>query len=432
MPSHKGQHSSENIKREIYAIMRELKDPRISEGFISIVKIDMFKDMSGCKVYVSAMEGLERAKKAVKGLQSASGYIRKEIGSRLRLKYVPTIEFQATDSVEYGVNILKKINSIKAEDKEKTLAQTAEILREMDNIIILTHHYPDGDTLGSAYGLCRALQKLGKKAKVLHSKTIAKKYRFLEEYEEKQEFEPQNVVSVDIADTELLDEEFKEYSNKIDLCIDHHISNKRYAKALLLESDSASTAEIIYKVVCELGVEVDKEIANCIYTGLSTDTGCFKYSNVTPQTHKIAAQLMEHGAEVSKLNKIFFDTKLKEMVELEKMIYEDIRYYFQYRCALVCVTLDMMKKAGVDESELEGIASIPRSIEGIQIGLTIREKADGFHKISVRTVEGLDASKVCKVYGGGGHACTGGCTIKGRLETVKDEILMTVREVYGW
>lgn len=119
MSNHRGEHSSESIKREIYAIIRELKDPRVQNKFISIVKIDMSKDKSSCKVYVSAMEGLQAAKEAVEGLKSASGYIKKEIGSRLRLRYIPTIIFQATDSIEYAANISETINKLKEKDKNE-------------------------------------------------------------------------------------------------------------------------------------------------------------------------------------------------------------------------------------------------------------------------------------------------------------------------
>ena len=121
MSSHKGQHSIESIKREIYAIMRELKDPRVQNGFISIVKIDMSKDKSRCRVYVSAMEGLEVAKQAVEGLQSACGYIKREIGNRLRLRYVPSITFQATDSIEYAASISETLNKLKERNENEII-----------------------------------------------------------------------------------------------------------------------------------------------------------------------------------------------------------------------------------------------------------------------------------------------------------------------
>ena len=108
MPSHRSEHNYENIKREITAIIRELKDPRLQSGFISIVKISASHDASSCRVFVSSIDGIEKAEEAIKILSSAAGYIRKELGERLRLRYIPNITFIPTDAVEYGVNMAKR------------------------------------------------------------------------------------------------------------------------------------------------------------------------------------------------------------------------------------------------------------------------------------------------------------------------------------
>ncbi len=112
MPSYRKNHTSESIKREISAIIRELKDPRLENGFISIAKIDVSKKNSSCKIFISALNGYEYAEKATNYLQAASGYIRKQLGERIRLRYIPTLVFIPTDAVEYGAHILEKINNL--------------------------------------------------------------------------------------------------------------------------------------------------------------------------------------------------------------------------------------------------------------------------------------------------------------------------------
>lgn len=112
MSGHKIERTTEDIRRELTAIFRELKDPRVSDAFISIIRVDLTNDLSYCTVYVSAMEGLERCKTACKGLDSASGYIRRELGHRLRLRHVPTLIFTATDSIEYSANISRILNDL--------------------------------------------------------------------------------------------------------------------------------------------------------------------------------------------------------------------------------------------------------------------------------------------------------------------------------
>ena len=174
--------------------------------------------------------------------------------------------------------------------------EAAEMLRTHDNIIILVHSNPDGDTLGCGYALLRALRKAGKKAEVMRPLNTGKKYDYLFDDLGKQDFEPEFVVSVDVADIKLLDTDVREkYGDKINLAIDHHPSNCVECENLLLEDTAAAACEIIYKLLLELGTELDKKIADCLYTGISTDTGCFRYSNTSAQTYRFAADLVENA-----------------------------------------------------------------------------------------------------------------------------------------
>ena len=314
----------------------------------------------------------------------------------------------------------------------KSLSQIAEIIKSKDKIYIFTHRSADGDAIGSACGLCEILRKMGKKSCVVYSKPVSWKYDFLDKYRNTGAFEPEYIISVDLADISLLPEDNISYGDKIDMCIDHHISNTNYADITFVDSSAAATAEIIYLIAKAMGVEIDAEIGKYIYTGIATDTGCFKYSNVTARTHRIAAELMEKGIEVSQINSILFDTKLKSLIQLEGMIYRGIEYFYKGKCAIVCVTLDMLEKTGIDDSELEEIASIPRSVEGVSIGITIKEKEDGICKVSVRTKEGISARRICSAYGGGGHECTGGCKIKGGVYEVKEKIVKLIGKELGW
>lgn len=118
MAGHRLERTTEDIKRELTAIFRELKDPRVQQAFISIIRVDVTNDLSYCTVYVSAMEGLDRANEAVKGLKSAAGFIRRELSHRLKLRYVPQLIFKATDSIEYSVNISRILNDLDIPDDE--------------------------------------------------------------------------------------------------------------------------------------------------------------------------------------------------------------------------------------------------------------------------------------------------------------------------
>lgn len=302
------------------------------------------------------------------------------------------------------------------------LFSIGELLKEKDNIEILTHHYPDGDTLGSAYALCLMLQSLGKKARVITSGAVARKYDFLKKGVEIQEFEREFVVSVDVAAPSLLGENQSEYEGIIDLCIDHHGTNSIVSKYSYVDAKAAATGEIIYELSKEMGIGLTRDMASCIYTGLSTDTGCFRYSNTTPCTMLVAAELMAVTPDWHKINTEMFEVKTKEKLQLERMVYDTLEYSCGGKCALIYTTLKMQEEAGIGDDEMEGLASIPRQIEGVLLGITMREKADGTFKISVRSNKDVSASDFCAQFGGGGHKAAAGCTIEGDLETVKAKL----------
>ena len=306
-----------------------------------------------------------------------------------------------------------------------SLKEVVDILKTNDYYYILTHQYPDGDTLGSAYALCSILQSIGKKACVL-SDSYPKKYDILRGNIKSEKFSPQYIISVDVADANILGYSLKEYSNKIDLSIDHHSISKNFAKLQYVESNSASTSEIIYKIINMLNVPIDKHIATCIYTGISTDTGCFKYSNATPRSYRIAADMLETGIDANNINRIMFDTKTRSRLEIERMVLDNIEFYCNSKCAIIYVTLDMIKKSQANDSDLEGLASIPRQIEGVMVGITMRQKEDGSFKVSVRTDETINSAKICEKFGGGGHQCASGCSLNFDLETAKNKLISIV------
>lgn len=287
-----------------------------------------------------------------------------------------------------------------------SVKECADILRKKDNILILTHANPDGDTLGSGFALCRALMKIGKICAVINADDIPKKYNYLFDDIVEIKFKPDYVVAVDVATVKLLGGLEEQY--KIDMCIDHHSTNTEYANLLLLE-DAPAACQIMYEVVPALGVEVDKKIADCLYTGLTTDTGCFRYDSTTAQTYRVAADLIDAGADNGRINRIMFETKSKTYARLERLAIESMRFYEHERVAVITVTQEMFQLTGSNAQETEGLAPLTRQIEGVEIGITIQERPDGTCKASIRTFESVNAAKLAACFGGGGHAQAAGC-----------------------
>ncbi|MFT9055520.1 MAG: DHH family phosphoesterase [Ethanoligenens sp.] len=309
-----------------------------------------------------------------------------------------------------------------SESRGVTHAQASAFLLREDEYLILAHASPDGDTIGATYALCLGLRALGKRAYVSCSDPIPERYSHLV-LPETPAFESRVIVSADIADTQLLGTANFVYADNVALCIDHHPSNTLYAKQVLLVPTASSTCEIVAELLKELGVEISTEIADCIYTGMATDTGCFRYSNTSAKTLRLAADMIERGAHAAAINKRLFETVSRQRLAVEMLALQTLEFYLDARVALIVISRDMRAKTGAAETDMEGFASLPVRVEGVLVGVVIREKEGGVYKLSVRTNNGVNASAICAHFGGGGHVAAAGCKITGTLAEVKTAII---------
>ncbi|WP_294547813.1 DHH family phosphoesterase [uncultured Pseudoflavonifractor sp.] len=311
-----------------------------------------------------------------------------------------------------------------------TYIQAAELLRRQDNILILTHRRPDGDTIGCAVGLCAALRKLGKTAWLLPNADASRLFTpYLEGYLAPDGFSPDFVVSVDIASRGLFPKNAQCWLEKgVDLAIDHHPSNEGFGRENCVDPGRAACGELIYDIICQWG-PVSPAAALPLYLAVSTDTGCFVYSNTTSGTHRVAAALMDTGIDYRSVNKRHFRTKSFKRLRLESMITRDMELFDNGAIAIAAVTLDMMKALDAHEEDAEDIAAFAGQIEGVETAVTIRELCPGECKLSVRTSAGLNASAVCALLGGGGHAAAAGCSVMGTVADAKAAILDAIRQI---
>ncbi len=306
----------------------------------------------------------------------------------------------------------------------------ASLLGGWNNILILTHKRPDGDTIGCAVGLCALLRQCGKNAWVLENPDATTRFTpYLEGYVAPADFAYDKVVAVDVAALGMLTPQGREIADRrgVDLCVDHHPSNELYAKATCLEADKAACGEIIYKIVGELG-RLDDAIAAMLYLAVSTDTGCFAYNNTTANTHAVAAALMERDIPYREINKRHFRTKSMARMQLESLLMRHMETLEEGRIVLSAITLDDMAALGAREEDAEDIAAFLGQIEGVLVSATIREIEGGECKISLRTdPDYLNATDTCALLGGGGHKAASGCTVPGTVaqaqEAMKQAIL---------
>ncbi|MEQ2455907.1 DHH family phosphoesterase [Flavonifractor hominis] len=311
-----------------------------------------------------------------------------------------------------------------------TYTEAAAWLQEHDRYLILTHKRPDGDTIGCAAALCEGLRALGKTAHICPGVEETHLFTpYLEGYLAPEGYVPERVVSVDIAARGLFTRAGAAWLERgIDLAIDHHPSQEFFAAQTCLDAGRAACGELVYDILRTLG-PVTQRMAAPLYVAVATDTGCFQYSNTTADTHRVAAALMDTGLDVLPLNKRHFRTKTWARLQVERLIVERMHRYENGTIAVAPVSLSLMEEAGATEEDMEDIAAFLGQIEGVETSITIRELTGGECKLSVRTGSGLNASKVCALLGGGGHAAAAGCTVPGTPEEAEAAILEAIRQV---
>ena len=305
-----------------------------------------------------------------------------------------------------------------------TTAEAARLLLGWDELLLLTHVRPDGDTVGSAAALCQALRDRGKTAYLLPNPELTAPYAAPEG------FVPRHVVSVDIAALSLLPENARPYQDRIDLAIDHHPSQEFFARETCLEAESAACGEIVYNIITRL-TPVTPDIALPLYVAVSTDTGCFVYSNTTARTHRIAAALMDCGIDAAPVNKALFRTKSRTRLAMEAWMAEWAEYYDHDRVVVMQIPLSLCLDYKATEADVEELSSLAALVEGTDCGVTLRELKDGRVKISLRTGPRVNATEVCALLGGGGHAAAAGATLHGTLSEVKQAVLQAIDMVAG-
>ncbi|MBR4863569.1 MAG: DHH family phosphoesterase [Oscillospiraceae bacterium] len=305
-----------------------------------------------------------------------------------------------------------------------TRAETAAYLLGRNGFAIVTHRRPDGDTLGSAAALCRALRSIGKSAHVLYNPEVTVKYAHLLEGISKPAAQPGDVViSVDVASPGMLPAAFSHLLGHIDLRIDHHRSSESFTDFELVDPQAAACGQIIYDIMTEMGVHLDNPMANALYTAISTDTGCFRYANTQSRTFEVAAACAAVSKDLPMLNQALFETNSLKRLKLQGWIIEHLQFLADGKIAICALPLAVEKAMELSEDDMENISGFPRSIEGVKIAATLRQQEDGIVKLSVRALPEYDASAVCAVFGGGGHRGAAGASMDMTMEEAVEAVI---------
>jgi len=422
---------NDELMKTLSELIRTVRDPRVS-GLVSIVRVETAPDLGSAKVFVSVLGDEDKRRECIKGLRTASGYLRREAARALKLRHTPELTFISDDSIVSGTHIMELIENVARRDREKkklTPEAAAEFLKTRDNILILTHKSPDGDTVGSAAALCLALNSVGKRAYVYKNPDLTEKLlRRVKPYLATEDFSPSCIVAVDIADVKLLPAECEEFADRIELAIDHHVTHASYAARECVVSDSASCGEIVFSVIKALGAKLTKKLADSLYLAISTDTGRFLHGNTTPESHRAAAELIALGADFAGINREFFVEKSPSRLSLEAEILGNLKLYFGGHVCVIKMTDEMVARHGATSDDTDSISALARVAKGVVLGIYLHER-DGLIKLSLRSDGSIDCAAVCALFGGGGHEGAAGCTMDCDIAEAEERIISKIEEL---
>lgn len=320
----------------------------------------------------------------------------------------------------------------------------AEILKH-DNILILTHSHPDGDTAGTGIALYNVLAAAGKNAAVACTDILPAQTQFLYDFadgknvyfgkEFEGEFSPSYIVSVDVASNMLIGSALADYAKNISLALDHHDINSLSCGLLFDEEFSSSAGETLYFTILEMEkIEkkslISKNTACALYAAISSDSGNFKFSNTKGRTMRAAGELIELGAQNAEIARKLFDIKSIGTFKAEALCTQNVTFFAGGKIALSFIPRNQMAENSIDETELDTCVQLLRMIEGVEAAIFVKEKTgdDGVEKyrLSMRSNEYVDVAKVCALFDGGGHKKAAGCTVFGSLSEVVSKVVEAV------
>lgn len=313
------------------------------------------------------------------------------------------------------------------------LSSAARMIAEAQRLLFFLHISPDGDSIGSTLAMVRSLRQVGKTAIAVGVDPVPRIYRFLAGwntlfvpfYEVEGEWDL--AVFLDCGDLKRVGAAQPLVGRaRHNLNIDHHTTNEAYGEYNFLDFSAAAVGEVAYRLLRELNYPIDTDAATCIYTSIVTDTGGFRYDSTGPNTHRIAAELIELGIKPYEVTSAVFENESLARLGLLSRALGTIQHDPLGRVAWITVTREMMEQAGAHDEDTEGIVNYARSIAGVEVGLLFREGDDGHIRVNMRSRRRVDVGRVALQFGGGGHARAAGCTVVSTMDEASDRIIKAI------
>lgn len=309
----------------------------------------------------------------------------------------------------------------------ETLTNLDEVIAAIEepaDTLIIFHRNPDADAVGSAFALQNVMEQLGSPTRCICCDEVPAYLQFLSQETQESvlsgavlaDFEPARIISVDTASLSQMGSLAETFGERVDLMIDHHEGENHYGAQCYIRTTAAATGEIIFDLIKQLAGEeritIDEDMCICLYAAISGDTGCFRYSNVTPRTHIRAAELVASGIDCAEINRRLFENKSLERLRAQSAAISNMELFADGKVAVVTFPYALKAALGLGDEDLGALVDIPRSLSGVEVAFCIRQPLpEGRFRVSARSNGAYDVSELCRKFDGGGHAKAAGCTL---------------------
>jgi phosphoesterase RecJ-like protein len=321
-----------------------------------------------------------------------------------------------------------------AGEYEQQLLSAGKFIAVNDDFLVVAHIQPDGDAVASTAAMGWILHQMGKSYTLINESAIPEKFKFLpgvgdcvDGSEQPPSRSFQRIIALDCADFSRIGTVAASFAaDSLLLNIDHHPTNDRYGTNQLIKPDASATVEILYDLALMLDLKLDADFANLIYAGLLTDTGGFRYSSTTSKVLRMAAKLLELGAEGPELADKLLERLTFEQVSLLQKGLSTLSFSFDHRIAWIVATSEMMEEVGASGEDLDGLINYPRNVEGVEVGILLKQRGPDEFKVSLRSAGRVDVAAIAKLFGGGGHVRAAGCSMNGQVDGILQQLIEEV------
>ncbi|HUS89768.1 MAG TPA: bifunctional oligoribonuclease/PAP phosphatase NrnA [Desulfosporosinus sp.] len=316
---------------------------------------------------------------------------------------------------------------------ENTPEEMIEVLRKSPKVALFSHVSPDGDCIGSMLAIGLALEKMGKEVSFYNPNPVPSYLSFLPGSSRiRQELpspQPKILMFVDCTDFQRVNLSRSEISgDSTVLNLDHHISNLFFGDFNWVDAQASAVGEVALTLISQLGVEIDGDMATNLYTAIVTDSGCFEYSNTTAQTHRLTADLLDIGVDLSRIHHNIFDQKPLAQIKLLQCALNGLEIHADGQLAIMILSAEDFQKSGAEQELSEGLVNHARSIAGVEVAVLLKEVGPQEIKGGLRSNLWLNVNEIAALFGGGGHQRAAGCTLRIPMAEAKQSITTAIEE----